>query len=307
MKLFIETDQEHLQRGIPTDEDDKLLQLACWQRDIHAQVFAWNDERVHLEEADAVIVRSTWTYHHTLQEFLIWTRRVAQIRPLWNHAEIIAWNSHKHYLQELNSAGIKTIPTIWLDKGRHLDVERVITEILAHWPHIVIKPTPSSNAHATLLTRDAATAQKHIFGLLPHRDVMVQPYIPAVQDIGEHSHVFIEGIYAHSFRKKAVLATDDKGEIPAEPSHEERAVAQNVLKYVAHRFSLPATEILFARVDLVPIGREFHVMELELIEPRLRLDIHNYQTLTWLAQAIERRLEALMGKREQQHNYSTIS
>ncbi|GCF09417.1 ATP-grasp domain-containing protein [Dictyobacter arantiisoli] len=293
MKLFIATDPEHLQRGIPLEEDDKLLQMACWQRDIHAQVFAWNDPLVHWEEADAILIRSTWRYHHALSEFLVWVQKVAQTRSLWNPAEVIRWNSHKGYLQELAQAGFKTIPTVWFKQGTAVDIDQTLAKIFTHWKHIVIKPTTSSNAHATVLTDDPAIARQHLEDILHQRDAMIQPYLQIVQEEGEHSLIFIEGNYAHAFRKKASLALDPIGEVPIEASEEEKETACALLAHVAQRFALRIEDLLFARVDLIRIGQDFCIMELELIEPRLRLDIHHYQALNRLAQSIEERLNHL--------------
>jgi hypothetical protein len=118
--------------------------------------------------------------------------------------------------------GIPTIPTIWLPRGTSL----VLADLLAErgWSSAVIKPTASTNAYATLFV-DAASlatgeAQAHLNTWALEREMMIQPYLDAVREVGEHSLVFIAGEQTHAFRKRAVLCgeADSLGEHPVIPT-----------------------------------------------------------------------------------------
>jgi hypothetical protein len=119
---------------------------------------------------------------------------------------------------------------------------------------------------------------------------MVQPYLGAVDQVGETALLYLAGEFAHSLRKGPVLSPDEVAPVredalgaaeamydpelvaAGKSSAAERDVAARVLDYVADRFgSTP----LYARVDLVPgPAGDPILMELELVEPNFYLNIH---------------------------------
>jgi hypothetical protein len=108
--------------------------------------------------------------------------------------------------------------------------------------------------------------------------MMIQPYLDAVREVGEHSLVFIAGEQTHAFRKRAVLCgeADSLGEHPIIPTNREVHLAQKILRIAAKLLGMYSSlSFLFARVDLIDDSGTLRLMELELVEPRLRL----YDTL----------------------------
>ena len=82
-------------------------------------------------EASALLIRSTWCYADSSRrkdEFIAWLRAAttggagdgaAEARPtLLNPLRVVEWNSCKAYLVELAAAGVPTVPTLLIGRGR---------------------------------------------------------------------------------------------------------------------------------------------------------------------------------------------
>jgi glutathione synthase/RimK-type ligase-like ATP-grasp enzyme len=114
-----------------------------------------------------------------------------------------------------------------------------------------------------------ARGQRHLDRLLPHEDMLLQPYVRSIAERGEVSLVFIAGDFTHAVRKSAVggafLVHDDYG-------GSVRAVRPTAVQLEAAERAVAAVgeSLLYARVDLVSDERDRPmVMELELVEPEL--------------------------------------
>ena len=106
---------------------------------------------------------------------------------------------------------------------------------------------------------------------------MIQPYLEAVDTIGETALVFIGGEFSHAVCKGQMLRLDTEGEkvaglyvveeiTPRSPSQAERAVAGAALAAIPGGLG----RVLYARVDLIPDASGAPVvLELELTEPSL--------------------------------------
>jgi hypothetical protein len=135
----------------------------------------------------------------------------------------------------------------------------------------VIEPCVSASAFETIQVNAGRVAkgQAHIDRLLPSRDLMVQPFMPAVRDYGERSLVFIDGEFTHAVRRLPALHLDEGKDAwdanLVQPTSEEVGLARLALR--AAGFST-----LYARVDMVPDrSNKMLLMELELVEPSLFL------------------------------------
>lgn len=280
-RVILITAAEHydVTTQISREPDDILLRQALLTKGIDTQVAVWNDPTIDWERTaleTVVIIRSCWDYHSDRGSFLAWSQRIANLTTLLNPIEVLRWNTHKCYLHTLAQQGIPTIPTVWLPRGHSL----VLADLFKRhgWSAAVIKPAISTNAYATIRV-DKSTlangqAQAHLDGWAVEREMMIQPYIESVTEGGEHSLVFIAGEYSHAFRKRAVLCgeVDRQGEQPAHPTREEIHLAQQILQSTARLLGISGhPPFLFARVDLIEDAGTLRLMELELIEPRLRL------------------------------------
>src|SRR2546430_9440148 len=126
-------------------EDDQLFARALERRGVTVRAAAWDDPAAAWKHAAAVIIRSTWNYHHHHEAFLAWVDQVAATTTLHNDARIVRWNSHKRYLADIARRGIPVIDTIFAEAGERVDVSDVAPA--PRWEQIVVKPAGSAAAH----------------------------------------------------------------------------------------------------------------------------------------------------------------
>jgi hypothetical protein len=263
--------------------DDRLLLDELEARGLHAVPVVWDDPEVDWQAIDVCIIRETWDYHHRLPEFLAWVDTVAGVTTLLNPAHVVRWNSHKGYLRELSGLGLPVVPTEWLDRASRADLGSFMSG--NGWERVVVKPVVSADSFETILvTRDTLReGRAHLERLLPDREMMVQPFLQAVQSTGERSLMFIAGEYTHAVRRQAPFGAG-VGEMSQarliEASGEEIALGYSILRAVGF-------DTLYARVDLAPDSEGvFRLMELELVEPSLFLR-YSPEAVQKMAQAVE--------------------
>lgn len=220
-----------------------------------------------------MVVRSTWDYPPRRDAFLDWADRVARVTKLANPPDLLRWNTDKRYLRELHDGGVPIVPTAWIEP--HDEPQ------LPETGEFVVKPAISAGARDTARYEhaDRERALRHVNSLLAAgRTVMVQPYIDAVDEVGETAVVFAGGAYSHAIRKGPILRRRDalvselfaeEAISPRAPSSREREVAELTLDAVPGE----RRALLYARVDLVP-GDDAQplLLELEVTEPSLFLD-----------------------------------
>jgi hypothetical protein len=251
------------------DPDDRLLVAPLAELGISAEPAVWDDPTVDWDSYDLAVLRSTWDYAQRRDAFVAWA---AGVPRLANRADVVAWNTDKRYLAELDAV-VPVVQTTWLPPG-----ERWQPPVEGE---VVVKPAVSAGSLNTgrydlADTGHRRLAQEHIQRLHnAGRLVMVQPYLSAVDRHGETALLYTAGRFSHAIGKGAILAGPDeqtaglyRTETVAarEPSEAELAVADAVLASLP----FPATELLYARVDLIPGSDGAPVLlELELAEPSL--------------------------------------
>ncbi|MBX6384428.1 MAG: hypothetical protein IRZ07_15885 [Microbispora sp.] len=239
-------------------DDEREIALAAWLgAGIEGAPVNWRDPDVDWSDFDAAVVRSPWDYILYRDEFVAWAHRVASVTRLLNPAPVIEWNTDKTYLRTL---GVPTIPTHWPESGTDLP----------EWDEYVVKPAVSAGARDTIRTTDRETAAGHTAKLLGEgRTVMVQPYVPSVEQEGELSLLYFGGRFSHAVRRHPMLTgvaeTAENRATLRDPDDDQFALAERILAAVPH-------DLLYARVDLVrmPDGEPV-LIELELTEPYLFL------------------------------------
>ena len=139
---------------------------------------------------------------------------------------------------------------------------------------IVIKPTISANSDNTFwLKRETFAQEKPLLEKsLKGRQLMVQPFIPAIIEKGEYSIFYFAGQYSH-----CILKTPKQGDFRVQeehggllssidPSAELLSAAQKALNTIPE-------DVLYARIDLVEFEGQYQLMEIELIEPSLYFNL----------------------------------
>jgi glutathione synthase/RimK-type ligase-like ATP-grasp enzyme len=234
----------------------------------------WSRPSIDWTSYDAVIVRSTWDYHHQPDHFCrVLEAIVSAGVPLFNSLELIRWNLSKAYLHDLARAGVAIVPTVTRPGLDSQSLPALFDELESS--DLVVKPSVGANADGAFrLDRYAwrdqlGTVQSSSPSAGP---VLVQPFVGSVQDEGEYSLFYFAGAYSH-----AILKTPAPGDFRSQEEHGAaiRALdAERSLRAAGEAAIAAApTMPLYARVDLVrsPDPAVFWVMELELIEPSLYL------------------------------------
>jgi len=252
-------------RDLYVDDDTPLLLSALSRYDMSVDLVAWDDEHYDWSATDLVVIRSTWDYTSNVRSFRSW---VASLPRVLNTPDVVSWNTDKHYLGQLQNQGIPIIPTVFAD----VDVTPLFPD-----EDFVVKPTVGAGSKdaARYSAHEHAEAAAHVHRLhAAGRDVLIQPYVSAIDSEGEMAYVFIDGALSHVMRKGAMLNSreeDRSGLFRAEQM--SRAEVDGAAAELAHQVlaAANATEALYARVDLCQLDDAWVLMELELTEPSLFL------------------------------------
>jgi glutathione synthase/RimK-type ligase-like ATP-grasp enzyme len=249
--------------------DDQLAVAQLEKRRARVTGAIWNDPSVDWAAFDAIIIRSTWDYHHHAAEFRSWIDALdAAGAPMWNPPAVLRWNMEKTYLRDLERAGIPIVPTEWLERGTKPDLGGLLAE--RGWLDAVVKPVISAAAtrtwrvsHSTARDVDAQLNES-----LDAGDVMVQPFVPEIQTRGEWSLMFIDGDFSHAVRKMPT-----EGDFRVQTGFGGRSITDNpdgeVLSAAQRVLAAAPSPWLYARVDGIETDTGFVLLELEMLEPSL--------------------------------------
>jgi glutathione synthase/RimK-type ligase-like ATP-grasp enzyme len=250
--------------------EERELLPALRARGVDAEAVIWSDPRVDWASFDAVVLRSTWDYFERYPEFCAWLARVESVTRVYNPPSLVRWNSDKMYLRELAQRGTRIVPTVFCEAREPANLARILRD--SEWDDAVMKPCVSGGAYRTHRVRaeTAAADQAEMNAILATTGVLVQPFFPEIQTEGEWSFVFFGGTLSHTVLKVAVrdeyrIQTQFGGTF-SEVTPEPWLLAQ-VQGVVSALPEAPA----YARIDGLVRGRDFYLMEAELIEPYLYL------------------------------------
>jgi glutathione synthase/RimK-type ligase-like ATP-grasp enzyme len=248
--------------------DDEPLAAALRARGVEVTPIPWTElDPYALLDAPAILLRSTWDYHHLPTMFDSWLGALEDSgRTVWNPAGIARGNIDKIYLKDFEASGIAIPKTRWLDQILDGTLDHVLEE--EGWTTAILKPRIAATAYGTFLIGRGASLSDD--DLLPARTsgAMVQELVPEVIERGEISIVYFDGAFSHAVVKRAKdgefrVQGDFGGRVePIAPSPPLLAFAERVMATAP----LPP---LYARVDVVESSRGPLLMEVELIEPEL--------------------------------------
>ncbi len=253
--------------------DDYMLIDALARRGHEAIHVIWSKPTVDWAIFDAAIIRSTWDYIDRVDEFLHVLDRIEESPcKLYNPLAAVRWNTDKHYLIDVHKKNIPVVPSWDADDITMDELQQTFQKY--QWNEVVIKPCiggGGSKVHKMPLDN----LEQGLFEIrqqYPDQQFLIQPMMYSVVEEGEWSFVFINGKLSHTMLKKA--APGDYrvqgiygGTIEImEPSKPDLQQAQNI-------FDKLPFDLLYARLDLVRVGKSLSVMELELIEPILNFQL----------------------------------
>lgn len=285
--------------AIGLDEDLPPLVVACNAAGIVTEILAWDDPTVSWARFDAALLRSPWDYTDRLPEFLDWCGRVSLQTRLLNPVDVVRGNTDKHYLADLEKAGVPIVPSVFAEPGE--DAAKALDGFLAMYPQaaeFVVKPSVGAGSRDAQRysrgQRDAALPHVERL-LLGMRSVLMQPYLPSVDEAGETALIHFDGEFSHAIRKGPLLRLDEgptralfaTEHITARiASEDEREVARAALA------ALPHGPLTYARVDLIRDGDGRPcLLELELTEPSLFF-LYDESAAARFAATLVRRLSA---------------
>lgn len=274
--------------GLPElNADDRRAAAALDELGVRTDAVCWDDPCVDWASYGAVVLRSTWDYHHRIDEFHAWIDRMdAMGARLWNPPAVLRWNTDKHYLARLSHPHLRPPPTAILERGSAVDL-RALLEARG-WDEAVMKPAISADGFSAERTSraDAAANQRVIDAMLARGDVVVQQLVPEIRTHGEISLMFFGGVYSHAVSKR--------------PQAGEFRVQERLGGMISRTDSPPtlidhahallescAPGCLYARVDVVVTDERFVLMELELLEPSLYFE-HDPPSARRFAHAVQR-------------------
>ncbi len=250
--------------------EERELVPALRSLGIDAEPRRWDDPAVDWKGFDAVVLRSTWDYFARYAEFCAWLDHVAAVTRVHNSPSLVRWNSDKLYLRELAQRGTRIVPTVFCEAREPANLARILRD--SRSADAVMKPCVSGGAYRTHRVRaeTAAADQAEMNAILATTGVLVQPFFPEIQTEGEWSFLFFDGALSHTVLKVAVrdeyrIQTQFGGTF-SEVTPEPWLLAQ-VQGVVSALPEAPA----YARIDGLVRGRDFYLMEAELIEPYLYL------------------------------------
>jgi glutathione synthase/RimK-type ligase-like ATP-grasp enzyme len=248
------------------DPDDRPLLGALAERGVEAAPAVWDDPEVDWDAFDLVVLRSTWDYAERRDAFLRWIDALPRVL---NSPPVVRWNTDKHYLAELAAAGVAVVPTTFVEPGGSFEPPPA---------RFVVKPAVSAGGRRSASYDPGADAARHHVAALHAAGdtAIVQPYVSAVDEGGETALLYLGGRYSHAIAKAALLAAPPPAAsvlyLPEtidarEATPAERVVAEQALEASPFR----ASDLLYARVDIVPGDEGPRVLEVELTEPSLYL------------------------------------
>lgn len=247
-------------------------------------VLVWNDPSVNWANYDCLIFRTIWDYFEFPKEFAAWLDVLENLNiKTLNPLLIIKRNQHKFYLRDLEQQGVDIIPTVFIAKNTGLDLSFLKEK---NWARAVIKPAVSAGSYLTKLfsQNEIAETEAEYDLIAQERDLLVQPFMPEIQEMGEISLLFFQGKFSHSVLKKPI---NDDFRVQSQfggqyqiylPDESVIQTAENIIKTFGG-------DLLYARVDGILKDGKFLLMELELIEPDLYFN--------YVPEAKKRYLEAL--------------
>lgn len=229
--------------------------------------FDWRGPIEPIAECRLALLGTAWDYTDHPAEFLARLEALeAAGVEVCNPPQVVRWNADKHYLEDLAARGAPAIPTLW-----HADPGEA--DIAAAFDHfgcdrLVVKRRVGAGAVGQFsFTRgDAALS-----GWQMRTAAMIQPFLPAIQNEGELSLIFLGGQFSHALWKRAVAGDYRIQSLYGGTEHAVRPEAADLARAEAVMAMLPFEQPpLYARIDMVRgLDGQLALIEAELIEPYL--------------------------------------
>jgi len=256
--------------GLADLENEELFQFLKEKGvDIHSEI--WSDPAAEWESYDNVILKAPWDYVEKIDQFRSWLDKLDSLNVrLLNSINTIRWNIDKHYLRDIADSGLNVIETMYLEKGSSIDFKSCFQSL--NIEKIVVKPCISASSKNTfaISLNEADQFIPVINDLLKDGDYMVQPFLKEIQQSGEVSFMFFNGVFSHSVIKKP-KAGDFRTQEHLGGTIDTFTPTAELLSSVQKYVDIFAKNCLYTRVDGTIVNGAFQLMELEIVDPYLYL------------------------------------
>lgn len=275
--------------------EDELLKFELNKLFVDVDIISWQDESIDYSKYDAIVIRSLWGYQDYIKEFMGYLDKLKKDKvKVFNSVEILKDNLNKYeQFKILDNYEIPHIQTFFLKKDELNEVAKINKE----YQDLVVKPIISGSGNNTFIISD--TIEKNNIKVDEVRKkfdevlndvnnyLMVQPFVKEIDD-GEVSVVLIDNKISHMVVRNTSVF-NDKGSISVvgldTMDDKMIAIVDKCTKISEYK------DALYMRVDLVKIGDDYKVMELELVEPQLFLGFRKTKKeLTNFAKAIREKI-----------------
>jgi glutathione synthase/RimK-type ligase-like ATP-grasp enzyme len=247
---------------------DQLLIPELAKHDITAEAVIWDNPNVIWSDFDYLIFRNTWDYYEKENEFNSWLATIKKLGvKTLNSIEIVEQNKHKFYLKALEEKGIQIIPTIFIEKTKHLDLAEIIP---SHWKKAVIKPAFSAGSYLTEVVEfgDVNKINTQYQNIALEKDLLLQEFKPEIESEGETSLIFFNKKFSHAVNKKP-KAGDFRIQVQFGGIYTAVSPSPEVIQQAQNIVNIFPNQLLYARVDGIIINNNIQLMEVECIEPDL--------------------------------------
>ena len=251
--------------------DDRTLVLELEKLNIAGVPAAWDSHDVDWKAFDLLLIRSCWNYHLHPEKFEAWVNSIVRNKVrMANPPGLVLWNMNKYYLKGLMEEGVRIPDSVWLaehdfnpDKLYNILVEK-------KWDRAVLKPCISASSFRTTIVTplNAREEGNTIAQHFPKGGMILQKFMDAIPQQGEHSIIFFNGEYSHAVLKQA-KAGEFRVQHQFGGTATRASVPREIVKVASNIISKLDSVPLYARVDGIATDNNFTLMELELIEPVL--------------------------------------
>lgn len=232
----------------------------------------WRSGAVNWGVYDAVYIGTPWDYPEDPEGFMSLLDTIDRSGAvLVNDIELVRWTMPKTYLRDLEQRGAAIVPSLWRERFAADELDTFFDRFGSD--RIIVKPVVSTNATDTFLLQRPVADElvRDLERIFERRELVAQPFMPAILGEGEFSLFYLGGRYSH-----AILKTPKACDFRVQEEYGARVDAVEpspaLLETADHVLGLVDPEPVYARCDFVRSpGDRFLLMELEVIEPSLYL------------------------------------
>lgn len=243
-------------------------ELAARGHEVHA--CPWNDADVErFVDADAIVLRSNWDYHHDIDRFGAWLDQLERAGAnVINPLGLVRWSLTKEYLSDLRISGLPVPELCRFSRADSAD----LLDWAAGRDRFVIKPLIGASGHDVRLVHEADVEAMLAALADDDRDHIAQRFVTDIGG-GEWALVFFAGQFHYAYQRVPApgefrVNSQYGGSLqPGVPSPALVALGTDALE------RLPG-DAVYARVDVIDTVDGPALMEVEVNEPALGLHLH---------------------------------